>query len=129
MQNTLRSLVLASVVLATAAFTAQTAMAATILNVPFTFTVGNQTLPAGHYTVVRDNSSNAVKLVGATRSFTWVIHPGDAAPSDQRVILKFDDLGSAHALRAIQYGSMTTSQLDKKELSQQGQSSEIVLGK
>ncbi len=129
MKNTLRSLVLASVVLATAAFTVKAAMAATVLNVPFAFTVGNQTLPAGHYTVARDNSSNAVKLVGATRTFTWVIHPGDAASSENRVVLKFDDLGSARALRAIEYGSMTTSQLDKKELSEQGHSFEISLGK
>ena len=129
MQNTLRSLVLASVVLATAAFTVQTAMAATTLNVPFAFTVGDQTLPAGHYAVVHDSNNNSVKLVGATRSFTWVIHPGDGAPSDNRVILKFDDLGSVRTLRAIQYGPMTTSQLDKKAIGQQGHATEIELGK
>jgi hypothetical protein len=125
MKNTLRSLVLASTVLATAAVTVKTAMAATTLNIPFAFTVGNQTCPAGHYMVERDLSGNEVKLVGATASFTWGIHPGDAAPSENRVVLKFDDLGSVHALRAIQYGSMTTSQL----VSRRGQSSEIVLGR
>ena len=45
MKNTIRSLVLASAVLATAAFTVPTAMAATTLDVPFAFTVGNRTAP------------------------------------------------------------------------------------
>jgi hypothetical protein len=119
---------MASVVLAFAVFAAQTAMATTILNIPFAFTVGNQTFPSGHYAVVRDNNGNAVKLVGATGSFVWGIRPGDSAPSNNRVVLKFDNLGSMHTLRAIQYGSMTTSQLDKRELSRRAHS-EIVLGK
>ena len=129
MKNTLRSLVLASTVLATAAVTVKTAMAATTLNVPFAFTVGNQTCPAGHYLVERDFNGNEVKLVGATTSFTWVIHPGDAAPSENRVVLKFHDIGSAHTLSAIQYGSLTTSRLDQKALGQEARSTEIVLGK
>ena len=94
MLNAIRSFALASVVLASAAFTAQIAVAATTLDVPFAFTVGNQTLPAGHYTVVRDDSAGLVKLVGATQSFTWGIRPGDFAPSYNHVVLKFDDLGS-----------------------------------
>lgn len=128
MQNTLRSIVMASVVLAFATFTAQNALAATTLNIPFAFTAGNQTLPAGHYTVVRDDNGNAVKLVGKTGSLVWGIRPGDPAPSNNRVVLKFDTLGSTHTLRAIQYGSMTTSQLDKMEPSRRTHS-EIVLGK
>jgi hypothetical protein len=129
MKNTLRSLVLASAVLATIAFTVKTATAATTLNVPFAFTVGNQTCPAGHYLVERDSNGAAVKLVGATQSFTWGIHPGDAAPSDSRVVLKFDDTESGHALSEIQYGSLTTSRLDKKSLNQEARSTEIVLGR
>ncbi len=128
MKITNRSFVLASAVLATAAFTVPAAMAATTLNVPFAFTVGNQTCPAGHYLVERDSNGSAVKLIGATQSFTWGIHPGDPAPSDSRVVLKFDDIGSDHALSAIQYGALTTSRLDKKSLSQEAHS-EIVLGK
>jgi hypothetical protein len=49
MKITIRSLVLASAVLATAAFSIKTAMAATTLNVPFAFTVGNETCPAGQF--------------------------------------------------------------------------------
>jgi hypothetical protein len=128
MKITIRSLVLASAVLATAALTVKTAMAATTLNVPFAFTVGNETCPAGHYIVERDNTGNAVKLVGATKSFTWGIHPGDGAPTDSRVVLKFDDTNAGHALSAIQYGALTTSRLDKKLMNQEAHS-EIGLGK
>jgi hypothetical protein len=128
MKITIRSLVLALAVLATAALTIKTAMAATTLNVPFAFTVGNETCPAGHYMVERDSNGGAIKLVGATKSFTWGIHPGDAAPTDTRVVLKFDDNGSDHALSAIQYGPLTTSRLDKRSMSQEAHS-EIVLGK
>ncbi|MFZ0302102.1 MAG: hypothetical protein WAL75_05435 [Terracidiphilus sp.] len=128
MKNTLPSLVLASAVLATAAFTVPTAMAATTLDVPFAFTVGNQTCPAGHYLVDRDRNGAAVKLVGATQSFTWGIHPGDPAPTDNRVVLKFDEIGSARALSEIQYGALTTSRLDRKSHRQES-GSEIVLGR
>jgi hypothetical protein len=128
MKINVRSLVLASAVLATAAVTVPTAMAATTLDVPFAFTVGNETCPAGHYLVERDSNGNAVKLIGATTSFTWGVHPGDPAPTDTRVVLKFDDDGSAHALSAIQYGSLTTSRLDKK-WNPEAHSTEIVLGR
>jgi hypothetical protein len=128
MKTTIRSFFLASAVLATAAFTVQTAIAATTLNVPFAFTVGNETCPAGHYMVERDNTGSAVKLVGATKSFTWGVHPGDGAPTETRIVLKFDDTGENHALSAIEYGALTTSRLDKKAMSQEAHS-EIVLGK
>jgi hypothetical protein len=129
MKTTLRSLFLASAVLATAALTVKAAMASTTINVPFAFTVDNQACPAGHYLVVRSSEGNIVKLVGATKSFTWGIHPGDGAPGDTRVVLKFDELGTEHALNAIQYGAMTTSQIDRKSLLKEAHSSEIVLGK
>ena len=128
MQNPLRSFVLASVALATAILTVPSAMAATTFNVLFPFTVGNQTCPAGHYLVVRDNNSYTVKLVGGTKSFVWSIHPGDPAPGESRVVLKFENIGSGHVLSAIQYGSLTTSRLNKESLSRET-GSEIVLGK
>ncbi|HUB50846.1 MAG TPA: hypothetical protein VL986_01680 [Terracidiphilus sp.] len=129
MKTILRSLVLASAVLATAALTVKTAMASTTLNVPFAFTVDNQECPAGHYMVERSNDGSTVKLIGATKSFTWGIHPGDGAPSDTRIVLKFDELGSARALNTIQYGALTTSQIDKKSLNREANSTEIVLGR
>jgi hypothetical protein len=117
MQNKLRSslrlLGMASLVLAATAFTANAAQAAT-LDVPFAFTVGNKICPAGQYTVHSDVMGNSVELMGASQGFKWVIHPGDPAPTDTRVILKFDALGSQYTLRSIQYGPMITSRLDKK---------------
>jgi hypothetical protein len=67
--------------------------------------------------------------VGATQSFTWGVHPGDPAPSESRVVLKFDDFGSTRALSTIQYGSLTTTRLDKKALNQEAHTTEIVLGR
>jgi hypothetical protein len=114
MQNTLRTLALAAIVLTASAFTAATAHAATSVNVPFAFAVGNQICPAGHYTVQRDQLNGSVELVGDTQGFKWILHPGDPAPTDTRVVLTFDDIGSRHLLHSIQVGPMTTSQLDRK---------------
>ena len=129
MRNIFRSLLLASIALAAAAVISQPAMAAATLNVEFPFTVGTQVCPAGHYQVVRDPNAATIRLIGPTQSFTWGIHPGDGAPSDTRVMLKFDGAGSARVLSAIQYGSLTTSRLDSKSLGQEAHSSEIVLGR
>ena len=128
MKNTLRSLVLASAVLATAALTAKAATAITTLNVPFAFTVGNHTCPAGNYMIQHALNGDAVRLIGSKQSFTWVVFPGEAAPNDNRVVLKFDSIESGHALNAVQYGSMTTAQLDEKLVNQEARSTEIVLG-
>jgi hypothetical protein len=113
LRSSLRLLGMASLVLAATAFTANAARAASV-DVPFAFTVGNKICPAGHYTLHTDHLGNSVELVGASQGFQWVIHPGDAAPTDTRVILKFDATGTQYALRSIQYGPMTTSRLDKK---------------
>lgn len=128
MQNPLRSLILASVALAAAVLIAPSAMAATTINVLFPFTVGNQTCPAGHYLVVRDSNSYEIKLVGTDKSFIWSVQPSDPAPDASRVVLKFENIGSTHVLRAIQYGALTTSRIDKKPLRREI-GSEIVLGK
>lgn len=112
MRSTLRTLVLAPVVLAAAAFTASSAMAATI-NVPFSFIAAGKKCPAGDYTVQK-RFDGSVKLAGGAQSFNWLIRPGDPAPTDKRVILRFDAIGSQHALRSIQYGALVTPRLDKK---------------
>jgi hypothetical protein len=46
-----------------------------------------------------------------TESFTWTLSPGDAAPTDTAVKLKFDEVGDTHILRAVQYGPLATSKL------------------
>jgi hypothetical protein len=129
MKYTLRSFVLASAVLATAALTVKAATTNTTLNVPFAFTVGNHTCPAGHYTVQRALNGDAVRLIGSNQSFTWVVFPGEPSPNDNRVVLKFDITGSGHALNAVQYGSLVTAQLDKKLLNQEARSSEIEMSR
>jgi hypothetical protein len=114
MRITLRSLVLAPVVLVAVAFTANSAMAESTVTVPFNFSVKGKACPAGQYTVQADKWGNSVKLEGASRSFTLLIHPGDPAPTDKRVILQFDQVGTRRFLRTVQYRDQITSRLDKR---------------
>ena len=53
---------LAAVVITTASLSAHIAKAETTLNVPFSFTVSGQTMPAGVYTVKQDTFRNMVIL-------------------------------------------------------------------
>ena len=57
MKNMIRNLMLASAVVATAAFATTSAMATT-LNVPFSFTVNGKQCPAGTYTVEHEINSS-----------------------------------------------------------------------
>lgn len=114
MQSKLSALVLASAVMA-AALTSIPAMAsvsgATTVNVPFSFTVKGNTLPAGQYRVQRDSSGSFLTLQGKNggKSFVWVANV--AAGSDNRVVLRFADDGQMHALESIQFGPMVTPRL------------------
>jgi hypothetical protein len=116
MRNTLRTLFLAPAVLAVATFATTSAHAEATLKVPFSFTAGGKDCPAGDYTVSKDTKSNLVTLRSkeSARSFTWVVGPGDPAPTATSVTLRFNDTGSAHELRTVQYGPEITSRLDKK---------------
>ena len=87
-------------------------MAESHVDVPFAFKADGKSFPAGTYSL--NSAGDFVKLGGASQSATWIIHPGDPAPNDKRVILKFDQSGSEHVLRSIQYGNKTTSRLDKQ---------------
>ena len=115
MGSILRNFVLAPVVVAAAALVTSTAMAATV-NIPFNFTVAGKNLPAGYYLVTREVSQNMVTLRSyeTPQSLTWVLVPGDPAPTDTAVVLRFNVLGEAHALRSVQYGPLITSRLDKR---------------
>jgi hypothetical protein len=116
MASIVRNFVLAPAVMAAAALATNTAMAETMLKVPFSFTVAGKTCPAGIYEVEREVSSNLVILTSkdASRSFSWVVSPGAPSPTDSAVILRFDNFGQTHVLQSVQYGPLITSRLDKK---------------
>lgn len=117
MRITFNKFFLAPIVLAAAALTATSAMAEARVNVPFNFTVGGKAFPAGAYTVIQDMTHNSVILWSnkAPLSFTSLIGAGDPAPTDSKVILKFDNFGDRFALQSIQYHSLITPRLDKHE--------------
>lgn len=120
MQTTSRTLILALAFLATAALATTSAKAETNLKVPFDFTVSGQAMPAGQYVLLHDQNLNTITLRSKnnTKSFTWLVGPGAVDPSGNHVDVKFDKVGDdAHVLRSIQYGSQTTSRLDKVDYS------------
>jgi hypothetical protein len=110
--------VLAPAVLAAAALTASSAMAETTVKIPFNFTAGGHVCPAGLYTVEHNSNSGFVTLLrrGSADTFTWVVGPADATPSERRITLKFDEIGNTHVLQSVQYGTVITARLDKKTL-------------
>jgi hypothetical protein len=116
MRSKFSTFILASTALAAAALATLPAVAATstTLNVPFSFTVGGKSLPAGAYSVQRDNSGNFVRLESkdASHSFMWVAAP--SATRGDKVILKFDGQGQTHALQSVQYGPLVTTTLNRK---------------
>jgi len=114
MRIAVHALFLAPAVLAAAALVVQPAMAASRVNVPFNFIAAGQNCPAGSYLVTQDNNGATIKLEGPAHSFAWIATPGDPSPTDRRVILTFDEVGSTHMLRSVQYGAMITNRLDKK---------------
>jgi hypothetical protein len=116
MRSKFSTLVLASAALAAVALTTIPAVASatTTLNVPFSFTVNGRSLPAGAYSVQRDDSGNFVRLQGRdpSQNFVWVASP--ATIKGDRVVLKFDSQGQTHVLQSIQYGPVITTRLDRK---------------
>lgn len=106
--------VLAAIVITAGTLGTHTAKAETTLDVPFSFTVAGQTMPAGVYTVQQDNFHNVVVLrnKNATKSFTYALRPGDPTANEVHVTLSFATEGESHILRSIQVGSKMTSRLD-----------------
>jgi hypothetical protein len=118
MRFTLRTLFLAPVVMAAAALATNTAMAeSTTLKVPFSFTVAGKICPAGYYSVQRHLTQSLVTLQSkdGRNTFTWTLSPGDAAPTDTAVKLKFNEVGDTHVLRAVQYGPLETFKLGESK--------------
>lgn len=117
MRSLLSKFFLASAVAATAALAATTAKADTMVNVPFNFTVNGKVCPAGRYSVARNDLSGVVTLKNNdwTRSFTWIASSGEPAPTDSRVILRFDDDGGNYVLQSVQYRDLITARLDGRK--------------
>ena len=126
MQSILRKLALAPAVLAAAALVSTSAMAETTIKVPFSFTVGGKVFPAGRYVIQRDDLGSFVSLTSkdAPLSASWVLTPGTPAPTENKIALKFDQVGQTHVLQSVQYGSMITSKLDKNVEHQSNQTAE-----
>jgi hypothetical protein len=126
MKSILRKLTLAPALMVAAAFVTSSAMAETTIKVPFSFTVNGKVFPAGHYVVQRDDSGDFVSITGKETpvSASWVLAPGEPAPSETKIALKFDAVGHTHVLQSIQYGSLITSKLDKNLEHQSSQMAE-----
>jgi hypothetical protein len=115
MRFNLRSVILASAMMAAAALATNAAMAEAIVNVPFSFTVAGKTCPAGKYIVLKDSGHNFVMLrsKAAPVSFQWLLQAGEDERNSSAVTLRFDRQDQSFALDSIQYGKMTTHQLNK----------------
>jgi hypothetical protein len=121
MKITRHSLISAAAVLATAALSLTPAMAATKVNVPFSFVASGKSFPAGVYTVDRGSLRDTLRMQDSTgNTLTWIGLPADINPTGSmasatnRTVLKFDVVGEKYLLRTVQYGSAITSRLDKK---------------
>ncbi|HTV07003.1 MAG TPA: hypothetical protein VME86_16665 [Acidobacteriaceae bacterium] len=112
MNNIIRSAIFASAAIcATAAFAADRA----VVNIPFNFVSQGKSFPAGRYAASLDLNQNVVKLSNidnASYSACWTAGPADFNPSNEKLTLKFDDLGPNHLLRTVQLGPRITSRLD-----------------
>jgi hypothetical protein len=127
MKSIFSKFILAPVALAAVALATSTATAETTIRVPFKFTAGGRVCPAGYYTVKHDDSSNFVSLISkdTSQTFTWVVGPGAPDTRETKIALKFDQLRGTHVLQSIQYGSLVTSQLDKKTLHEMEHESQL----
>ena len=116
MRSILGKFFLAPVLMAAAAFTATTAKADATVKVPFSFTVAGKNCPAGYYTVKHDFVHNMVTLQSkdAPRTFSWFLTPSDDTRTESKVTLRFNEFGEEHSLQSVQFGSRTTSRLDKR---------------
>jgi len=116
MRSLVQKFFLASAVAAMAALTTSSALADVKVNVPFNFRANGKLCPAGYYSVGRDDTTGVVTLRNRTwlRNFSWLAAPGEPAPTDNRIVLRFDKVGEDYTLQSVQYRSLITAQLDKK---------------
>lgn len=110
-----RSLILASAMLATAALVSTPTFAERV-HVPFAFSVGHQSLPAGDYTVQRDTTNHFVIFSSEDRRkiYNWILGPGVSDESDNSVKVMFEATDNGYELSSIQYRSKVTQRLNHK---------------
>lgn len=120
MKSIFSRFILAPAVLAAAALVTTSATAESVAKVPFNFSVGSKTLPAGDYAIRHDDTNHFVTLLrkGSSDIYTWILGPGEPNLGDSTIALNFDKVGDAHVLQSIQYGSQVTGRLDKKSARQ-----------
>jgi hypothetical protein len=107
--------ILASTAVAATALAAIPAMADSArINIPFSFTVGGQVLPAGEYRVQSIELGNLVnfKSADSKQYFTWIANPSNE--DGRNAILRFNDEGDIHTLQSVQIGPLVTPSLVKK---------------
>jgi hypothetical protein len=128
MQLKFRSLVLAAMAATALATIPAVAETSTTINVPFSFMVEGQTLPAGVYSVQEVNSGNFLRLKGkdASQTFMWIASP--SVNDGRGVTLKFDNQGQTHVLQSIQLGAFETPRLDHKSRKMENISPEYMPG-
>ena len=116
MRTNFFKLVLAPAVIAVAALAAAPVMAeSTTVKLSFPFKVAGKTLPAGTYSLERDDAAKIMKLqsADASQTFTWTADTTKSFDSSDQVVLHFDE-GRTPSLQSIQYGSLVSSKLEKK---------------
>lgn len=128
MRSILYTSFLASAVAMAAALATTNALAA--VNVPFSFTANGKVCPAGYYAIGHDQTTGVLTLRGdnwRVANFQWLVAPGEPAPTDARVVLRFDKDGDNYTLQSVQYRNLITSQLDKKHSNEAP--SRVVMGR
>ena len=120
---------LKSLVLSSAAFCATVAFAANQarVDVPFSFTAKGHSYPAGMYDVELDGNGSFVTLasrVDLAKQIRWSVGPTE--PAFMTAVVTFDQTGTDHELKTIQFGNKITPALDKH--SKQGISATTSIG-
>jgi hypothetical protein len=120
MNSKIRNLILAPAAVVAFALASHAAKADSLAKVPFNFTVEGKVCPAGDYTIHRDSANNTVILQGRYNKvgFIWSLDANNVTPASKAVVLQFTEDGDNHALRFVQYGSVSTYRLDKKNSNQ-----------
>jgi hypothetical protein len=112
MRLSLRTLVLSSAALcSTTAFAANQVR----VNVPFNFVVKNHVYQSGAYKVVVEPAKFTVTLSrinDPVQSLIWIVRPAADDKDPLKVRLTFDTIGQDSVLRTVQFGGLTTPNLD-----------------